>query len=310
MPVSRRRTKQKTKANRAATASALEIGTVISGRTALEQLFASLTARDVDVDPLSQAQSLMWDAFDEPSKPKRIALAKRALKLSPDCADAYQLLAREAAKTPEEAINLYAKGVAAGERAIGPETFEDGVGHFWGILETRPYMRARHGLAMTLWQVGCRTEAVDHFRDMLRLCPGDNMGLRYLLAGWLLEIDDRSGLDDLLAAYPDDGGCGLAYAKALHEFRKSATGKAAQLALKLAIVSNPHVPSYLLGKAKIPATRAALLTYRGKDEAYEYARDSIAVWRQTPGALQWLASHSQPVRNRPNTGKVRLLKGS
>jgi hypothetical protein len=30
--------------------------------------------------------------------------------------------------------------VAAGERSLGPKAFEEDAGHFWGILETRPYM--------------------------------------------------------------------------------------------------------------------------------------------------------------------------
>ncbi len=69
--------------------------------------------------------------------------------ISPLCADAYNLLADEAA-TPAEARDLYLRGLEAGELALGPEDFEEYGGQFWGFLETRPYMRARHGLALAL----------------------------------------------------------------------------------------------------------------------------------------------------------------
>lgn len=48
---------------------------------------------------------------------KRLALAHTALATSPDCADAYVLLAEEAADTVARALEYYQKGVEAGERA-------------------------------------------------------------------------------------------------------------------------------------------------------------------------------------------------
>ena len=90
------------------------------------------------------------------------------MEISPDCADAYVLLA-EHAKTADEAQNLYEQGVAAGERALGREAFAEHEGHFWGVLETRPYMRARQGLAQCLWEAGRRREA--------RLAGGGTGGL-------------------------------------------------------------------------------------------------------------------------------------
>ena len=52
----------------------------------------------------------------------RSRLARRALEISPDCADAYVLLA-ENAGSRKEALELYQKGVEAGTRALGPELF-------------------------------------------------------------------------------------------------------------------------------------------------------------------------------------------
>jgi hypothetical protein len=92
-------------------------------------------------DLLGQAQDLIYDAWEYADPMKRATMARKALKISGDCADAYVLLAEAAA--PAKALELYRKGVEAGERALGKQAFGEEAGHFWGILETRPYMRAR-----------------------------------------------------------------------------------------------------------------------------------------------------------------------
>ena len=58
--------------------------------------------------------------------------------------------------------------------ALGPRGFKRCAGHFWGFLETRPYMRARAGLAGTLLKLGDVDGALSHYRDMLKLNPNDN----------------------------------------------------------------------------------------------------------------------------------------
>ncbi|GAD94376.1 hypothetical protein THITE_2124766 [Paecilomyces variotii No. 5] len=71
--------------------------------------------------------------------------------------------------------------------------FETSVGHFWGYLHTRDYMRARFELAMKhLLHLGTLDgvqEALEHLRDMLRLCRSDNMGLRQLVPAIMLRLD-------------------------------------------------------------------------------------------------------------------------
>jgi hypothetical protein len=59
--------------------------------------------------------------------------------------------------------------------------FEDGVGHFWGIHETRPYMRAKFELIRTMSVMpahGAISTGLAEAMDCLRLCRSDNMGVR------------------------------------------------------------------------------------------------------------------------------------
>lgn len=70
--------------------------------------------------------------------------------------------------------------------------FEDRVGHFWGILETRPYMRARGQVLRVLEEIGTHaslTGAVAGTIHCLYLCRGDNMGLRDLVPQMLLRLN-------------------------------------------------------------------------------------------------------------------------
>ena len=50
------------------------------------------------------------------------------------------------------------------------------MGDFWGVLETRPYMRLRHS-----------------YLELLRLCEGDNLGIRYALMHLYAYFENEDG---------------------------------------------------------------------------------------------------------------------
>lgn len=237
--------------------------------------------------PLDLAQEMCWDAFESASRKQRIELAKRALELSPDCADAYVILANEE-RALKRAVELYAKGVEAGERALGPEVFKREVGHFWGLLGTRPYMRARFGLARSLWRMRRQDDAITHFSEMLRLNPNDNQGVRYILARYLLEVGRDSDAVDILNFYDADGTADWNYTWVLITFRKEGDSESARDLLWAAIRLNYHVPSFLIGKRPLPAAPPDEFSIGYESEAACYAADNATVWRKTPGALDWL----------------------
>ncbi|MHB1347349.1 MAG: hypothetical protein ACYCXK_07655 [Candidatus Humimicrobiaceae bacterium] len=152
------------------------------------------------------AQDIIYDAWETESRKKRIRLAKKALSVSPDCADAYNLLAEEEARTIQEAKEYYEKGVEAGRRFLGEEMFEKDYGHFWGYIPSRPYMRSKAGLMECLWKLGNHDEAIVHAREMLRLNVSDNQGIRYILVRYLLELDRYDELEEFMRRddYRDD----------------------------------------------------------------------------------------------------------
>ena len=244
--------------------------------------------------PLEQAQALVVQADETLSPKQRLALAKRALAISPDCADAYCLLA-ELDPSPARKLEFLEQAVAAGEQTLGPEMFTESIGHFWGMVETRPYMRSLAGLAELSWVLGNRARAMKIYTRMLALNPSDNQGVRYALATCLLEErtpQARASLQKLLGGYPDDGAANWAYNRALLTFQQEGEASlTAQRALKAAFKVNSHIPKFILGDRRMPTELPRYIGFGDENEAVEYVAFAIAAWTQTPGAIAWLRAH-------------------
>jgi tetratricopeptide (TPR) repeat protein len=284
MPVSKKpRAKAASKAPpRAAAVPALP------DRRAMESYLAAITGRDRN-DAIAKAQDVMYDAWERTTSRSRLALARKALGISPLCADAYNLLAEEAGSV-EEARDLYAKAMDAGELALGPKGFKEHAGHFWGFLETRPYMRARAGLAGTLLKLGDEDAAIRHYRDMLKLNPNDNQGIRYVLAACLLRRGEEAELKELLAAYEDEVSAYWLYTRALLAFREGGgDNEQAVTLVKGAWSANEHVPAILAGTTPPVFEDSDYVTVGGADEATHYFTEFGPAWHRTPGAVEWLA---------------------
>ncbi len=276
-------------------------------------LVGDLEAQADDRDSaLARAQQVMYRAWEETNPVKRITLAHEALSLSAQCADAYVLLAEEEADTRKRALELYKQGMDAGARALGAEYFRENVGYFWGLLETRPYMRARQGLAQTLWRLKRYEEAIEHYRELLRLNPGDNQGNRYALLNLLMQIGRNEEARTLLEQYRDEWSAVWLYSRALLEFQRSGASAAARKSLKQALEENPYVPAYLMGQKKVPNHYYG---WGDESEAIYYVSEHLNYWRRISGAVEWLGaeiaaglSHRRSSRH-PGLHRTRKRRG-
>ena len=246
--------------------------------------------------PLERAQELVYQALEAEEKKERIRLAMEAVNTCQDCVDAYVLLAEEAAETPEQARNWYQRGVEAGERTLGAEVFSEEMGHFWGLVETRPYMRAREGLADCLFFLSERDAALEHYRDTLRLNPNDNQGIRYKLLGCLVESNDIDAADELLGQFEGDISAVWLFTRALVTFIQQGDSPEAKERLREAMKQNPHVVPYLLGKRRMPRTVPDYVGIGDKHEAVAYVAEFAAGWRDIPGAQEWMKTTTQGKR--------------
>jgi len=285
MPVSKKPRRKKTKPQSSSGKSTL---VTLPDRRAMEGFMAAIGGLRSD-DTTAKAQEVMYDAWDQTSPRARVALAHKALTISPLCADAYVLLAEEDAKSAKEALAYYRKGVEVGVAALGPKGFKEYAGHFWGFLETRPYMRARAGLAAALNALGQVDAAIGHYRDMLKLNPNDNQGIRYVLASCLMKSGDIAALKSLLKQYDGDGSAAWRYTQALIAFRENTAGdKRADELAKKAWDANRHIPAALAGTKNVTSSTNGYVTMGGEDEAAHYVGEWGFDWVTTPGAVDWL----------------------
>jgi len=239
---------------------------------------------------LDQAQELIYQAWELEGK-ERVELAYKALEISRDCADAYIILAEETARNKKEILRFYQQAVAAGRRALGEEVFKDSVGDFWSLLNTRPYMRALFGLAQSLWFLGKRRDAIEHYYELLRLNPTDNQGVRFVLITCLLVVGRDDDAKKLIDEYKNDPTATWAYSRALLLFRQKGASRKANALLKKALKVNHYVPEYLLKKKKFPRELPCMIGFGDENEAVDYAFDALSAWENTPGALKWLAEN-------------------
>lgn len=109
--------------------------------------------------------------------------ARKALKLDSDNLDAECMIAMISASDHIDLISKLEKAVVHGKKVMEKEGFgdEDSIGSYWGIMETRPYMRLKMEYMCALNDNGMIRRAIAECEDMIRLNENDNMGVRYIL---------------------------------------------------------------------------------------------------------------------------------
>jgi tetratricopeptide (TPR) repeat protein len=267
----------------------------------LKQFMQSVQGKPQAFTPTTdaeRAQALCYHAYESRGR-RQVQLARQALEIDPDYCEALVLLA-ERAGNPESALPLYKRAVKAGERQLGHDRFEKQAGHFWGIVETRPYMRARQQLALTLMELREFDEAASHFDELLRLNPNDNQGNRYHLAQCLLNGNRLDILDALLndSPYKDDFTAEWAFTRALLEYRRNGDSPGVKRRLDEAQKRNRFVVPLLTGRAQMPPVSPSSFSPGGQDEAVVCVNQIAEGWHETSGAIEWLESTAAKVQRR------------
>src|SRR4030043_957994 len=149
-------------------------------------------------------------------------------------------------------------------------------------------MRVRAGLAECLWASGKHDEAIQHYREMLRLNPNDNQGIRDLLMPRLIEMERDEEAEALFNEYLDDGMASRIYSRALLDFRKMGNSEISRKSLAAALKKNKHIPAYLLGQKKMPRFLPEYYSPGAETEAVFYTKENLEARKITPGALEWL----------------------
>lgn len=138
---------------------------------------------DVTEKTAETAEDFVELAEDAEDEAAAFNYAKKALKLEPNNLDAERIMAQCGSAGPIDLLKKLERAVKHGDQVMEKEGYldEDSIGSFWGILETRPYMRLRSSYMETLCNCGLLKKAVEECEEMIRLSENDNLGIRYRL---------------------------------------------------------------------------------------------------------------------------------
>ncbi len=242
-------------------------------------------------DKKGRSQDLVFEAYEQ-SITKGKKLVNQALELDPNNADAYNYLA-SIEKNIEGAIKMFEKAIKAGEKTLGKKFFKEEKGYFWGMIETRPYMRAKAGLADCLYAKKEVDKAIEIYEEMLELNPNDNQGIRYLLSTLLLSQNDLTKFKLFIENSEEEDCAVWNYNNALYLFKKSGQTEKSDEELLKAYKSNGYVIDYMLGIKEMPAELPQYIGRGDENEAISYVNGAWPIWDKSGNALDWLYKFKQ-----------------
>lgn len=242
-----------------------------------------------DYDSVEEAQNLAYEAMNADNPFEALELAKKALKLDPDCVDALMLMVKLTSRSLPEAIEKVKKIAARTEQKFGRKYFEENKGHFWGMVETRPYMRALGFLASALRETGKTDQAIRQAEEMLELNPNDNQGIRDSLLGMYLETGNLEGARTLFKKYPGKYFAVFLWGQVLERYLSGDFREAARICRR-ARERNPHVLGYLTGRKRPAFELGDFYSPGDESEAILCLEDIGPAWQKHPEAIEWLKS--------------------
>ena len=155
--------------------------------------------------PLDDAYEILEKAQYAKNEKEAIKLAKKAYKVSPDCFDAI-LFQCDLEENGIKRMKFLDEGLEVEKNRLTNEKFFDkeNIGHFYGIFETRPYIRGLVTKAEYLLEDGKLRQASSVCKEILKLNKNDNMGVRYLLMAIFATLEEEKEMLSLYRKYPEE----------------------------------------------------------------------------------------------------------
>ncbi len=239
------------------------------------------------LSPEDRAMEWVDQASEAQTKEQATNWLRKALEVDPGCCEAKLRLAALESRSPTERINRLNEAIAAEEARLGPAFFKEEKGHFWGMTEARPYMRASLDRAMLLMDLGRLEEAQKAMRTLIQLNKHDNQGVRMLLGPLCLRRADLKAYRALRNKFKKIPDLELLWGDALEAFLLGELDQATQ-ARSLAKGENGYLEAYLLGHRKLPNRLPSSYTWHSPEQAACAALNLLPAWTAHPAALAWL----------------------
>ncbi len=193
--------------------------------------------------PLDDAYELLGKAENAKSKIQALKYAKEAYEKCSDCFDAI-IFQTHLENNPLKRWKLLDDGLTAEKNRLLKEEFfkKDNIGNFYGIFETRPYIRGLYTKADYLVLDGKIKQARDVCKEILKLNENDNMGARYLLMAIYAFLEEENDMLKLYKRYPEEN-LGMLFPLFALYYKKGNDKKAKEYLDKIN-KENPHFLKY------------------------------------------------------------------
>lgn len=155
--------------------------------------------------PLDEAYELLEEAENAKTMKEAKRLAKKAFETSDACFDAKLFLA-DLEENSLKSNKILDEGLEFEKKRLEKEGYFDkeNIGRFYGIFETRPYIRGLYTKASNLCNDGKYKRAIEVCKEILKLNENDNTGSRYLLMALYAIIEDEKFMLDLYKKYKEN----------------------------------------------------------------------------------------------------------
>jgi tetratricopeptide (TPR) repeat protein len=207
--------------------------------------------------------------------------------MEPYITDLHRLLARQNFKV-EKVLESYEKGVAIGRKKFGGNFLKENKGIFWGLHETRPFMRCLYRKAEILIVLEKIAEGVAIMEELIELNEGDNQGVRYPLLSALITLGETKKFKKYDKMFAEDNySTQMFYSRALFAFQTEGNSANACKRLKQAFEENPFVVQKLFDE-NFQLTGVGSYSPGSPEEAEIYLAHAFFPWHRTEGAAEWL----------------------
>lgn len=150
-----------------------------------------------------QALLLCKEAGKYRSQKKKSELAKEAIELCADCIEAYELYAMNS-RDIYKRITVLRHGMEQATMKLGKEYFLRKISDFYEYQEVKPLLRIKFLYALSLYEAGNITKALNQFHELLNLNPSDVFYARYYLSTCYLLLEQIEQARALIKHYPED----------------------------------------------------------------------------------------------------------
>lgn len=240
-----------------------------------------------------KSDDLLFEAYDEPVKSKAIKLARQALEIKPDNIDAENFITKFETNTIKK-LEKYKNTLDKEQAKLEKDDMfnKENIGIFWGLIETRPYMRTKHCYMLTLMELGRYNEAIKQGEELLELCQSDNQGVRYLMLGLYAVLEKFEECERLYKKYLDDSTFML-FPLSIMYYKKGNYKKSKKI-LKMIQENNEYILEYL--KQKIRFTKAKIdniedegtYSWGSESEAYLVVKDYKYLLETVPTFIEFV----------------------